>query len=141
MDLHLELVQDLQTLRRKNAELDWWIRSTQRTMAADQILYGVRPEVIGPRSLTGQGIASLEAAIRETTAVERALKTMRVFHFQYTIPRERCPKCGHEPLEAPAGASAQPSPPSAESTPTESQSTLAAAAAGEAVRALVGSES
>jgi hypothetical protein len=95
LDLHLELVGDLQAMRRAYQELLWNFNGLKHAQAANELRFGMAS--IGPDTLTESAGSAIAAAIAEKTQTERALKTMRVFHFQYTIPKERCPECGYQP--------------------------------------------
>jgi hypothetical protein len=81
MDLTLELIGDLQVLRRQHEELLWNFNGLKHAQAANEIRFGMAS--IGPGTLAESGIAAVVAAIEEQTKTQRALKTMRVFHFQY----------------------------------------------------------
>lgn len=95
MDLHLELIGDLQALRHQYEELRWAFNGLKHAQAANELRFGMA--TVGPDTLPRSAAGSLVAALEEQTRVARALKTMRVFHFQYTIAKERCPACGYQP--------------------------------------------
>lgn len=118
MDLTLELVGDLQVMRREYQTLLWNFNGLKHAQAANEIRFGMAS--VGPDTLTRSAVAPLVAALEQHTATQRALKTMRVFHFQYTIPKERCPECGYQ---------AKPPDPTSPATPAPNLDHLALRAA------------